>query len=75
MRERAGGKQRPADAERAEFGKSLSDAERNQIELRIQQLLGENPTLSPANARPPGVEDRAASVPFEVLDEYFFCGK
>lgn len=72
MREWARGQQRPANAERARFRKSLSDAERNQIEQRIQQLLDENPTLSPANARALESKTEPASVPFEVLDEYFF---
>jgi hypothetical protein len=69
MREWARGKQRPANAERSQFRKSLTDEDRKQIEERIQQLLDENPALSPATLdskiEPP-------SVSFEALDEYYF---
>jgi hypothetical protein len=51
MREWARGKQRPANAERAQFRNLLTDEDRSQIEERIEQLVGDNPTLSPANAR------------------------
>ena len=54
------------------LGKSLSDAERNQIDLRMQQLLDENPTLSPATLGRLELKTEPPSVPFEVLDEYFF---
>lgn len=50
MREWARGKQRPANAERAHFRTSLTDEDRVHIEGRIQQLIDENPALSPANA-------------------------
>ena len=50
MREWARGKQRPANAERAQFRSSLTDEDRSQIEERIEQLVHENPTLSPTNA-------------------------
>jgi hypothetical protein len=52
-REWARGKQRPANAERALFRNSLTDRDRRQIEERIQQLLDDNPALSPTNARTP----------------------
>src|SRR5579859_2734867 len=72
-REWARGKQRPANAERAQLRNSLTDEDRTEIEERIQQLLDDNPALSPANARtldsktepPPGVS-------LEVLEEYYF---
>ena len=51
MREWARGTQRPANAERAQFRNSLTDEDRSQIEERIEQLVHDNPTLSPANAR------------------------
>jgi hypothetical protein len=72
MREWARGKQRPANAERARFRKSLTDEERNQIEERIQQLLDDNPALSPANAETLDSKIEPPSVSFEVLDEYYF---
>jgi hypothetical protein len=72
MREWARGKQRPANAERARFRKSLTDEERNQIEERIQQLLDDNPALSPANAATLDSKIERPSVSFEVLDEYYF---
>jgi len=50
-REWARGKQRPANTERALFRNSLTDEDRKQIEERIQQLLDDNPALSPTNAR------------------------
>ena len=67
MREWARGKQRSANAERAQFRNSLTDEERSRIEERIEQLVRDNLTLSPTNARtePP-------SVSAEVLDEYYF---
>ena len=72
-REWARGKQRPANAERAQLRNSLTDEDRTEIEERIQQLLDDNPALSPANAwtldsktePPPGVS-------IEVLEEYYF---
>jgi hypothetical protein len=72
MREWARGKQRPANAERARFRKSLTDEERSQIEERIQQLLDDNPTLSPAKAATLDSKIEPPSVSFEVLDEYYF---
>src|SRR5579862_5347111 len=72
MRQWARGKQRPANAERAQFRNSLTDAHRNQIEERIQQLLEENPTLSPANAATLDSKMEPPAVSFEVLDEYHF---
>jgi hypothetical protein len=71
-REWARGKQRPANAERAQFRNSLTDEERSQIEERIEQLVRDNPTLSPANARPVGSTRELPSVSAEVLDEYYF---
>ena len=71
MREWARGKQRPANAERAQFRASLTDEDRSQIEERIEQLVHDNPTLSPTNARP--LTSKAPpSVSVEVLDEYYF---
>ena|SRR5207302_3376602 len=70
-REWARGKQRPANAERAQFRNSLTDAERRQIEERIEQLAHENPTLyGTHDASEPSTELPAVSV--EVLDEYYF---
>jgi sRNA-binding protein len=71
-REWARGKQRPANAERAQFRNSLTEGDRNQIEERIQQLLDENPTLSSANAATLDSKIEPPSVSFEVLDEYYF---
>ena len=50
MREWARGKLRPANAERAQFRNSLTDEDRSQIEERIEQLVRDNPKLSPTNA-------------------------
>jgi len=72
MREWARGKQRPANAERAQFRNSLTDGDRNQIEERIQQLLDGNPAFSPANAATLDSKIEPPSVSFEVLDEYYF---
>jgi len=72
MREWARGKQRPANAERAQFRAALTDDERRQIEERIEQLVHDNPTLSPMSARTMDPNTGAPSVPFEVLDEYYF---
>jgi hypothetical protein len=72
MREWARGKQRPANAERAQFRASLTDEDRSQIEERIEQLLHDNPALSPTNARALNSETEPPSVSAEVLDEYYF---
>jgi hypothetical protein len=72
MREWARGKQRPANAERAQFRNSLTDEERSQIEERIEQLVHDNATLSPTNARPLDSKTEPPSVSAEVLDEYYF---
>lgn len=72
MREWARGKQRPANAERAQFRASLTDEDRSQIEERIEQLVHDNPTLSPTNARPLDSKTEPPSVSVEVLDEYYF---
>jgi hypothetical protein len=72
IREWGRGNQRPANAERDQFRKSLTDAERSQIEQRIQRLLDENPTLSSVNAGTPESKTEPPSVSFEVLNEYFF---
>jgi hypothetical protein len=72
MREWARGKQRPANAERAQFRNSLTDEDRNQIEERIQELLDDNPALSVANAATLDSKIEPPSVSFEVLDEYYF---
>jgi hypothetical protein len=71
MREWARGKQRPANAERAQFRESLTDKDRSQIEERIEQLVHDNPALSPTNARALDSEE-PPSVSVEVLDEYYF---
>src|SRR5579859_6471715 len=68
MREWARGKQRPANAERAQFRNSLTEEDRKQIEERIQQLLDNNPTLSTANAATLDAKIEPASVSFEVLE-------
>jgi hypothetical protein len=72
IREWARGKQRPANAQRAEFRASLTDEERRQIEERLEQLVYDNPTLSSSNARTLNSKREPPSVPFEVLDEYYF---
>jgi hypothetical protein len=72
MREWARGKQRPANAERAQFRASLTDEDRSQIEQRMEQLVHDNPTLSPTNARALDSETQPSSVSVEVLDEYYF---
>ena len=68
----ARGKQRPANAERAQFRASLTDEDRSQIEERIEQLVRDNPTLSPTNARALDSKTEPPSVSVEVLDEYYF---
>jgi len=72
IREWARGKQRPANAERALFRDSLTDEDRRQIEERIQQLLDDNPALSPTNARTLDSQTETPRVSLEVLDEYYF---
>jgi hypothetical protein len=72
MREWARGRQRPANAERAQFRKSLTDEDRSQIEERIEQLVHDNPTLSSSNARTLESKTELPSVSVEVLDEYYF---
>jgi hypothetical protein len=72
MREWARGKQRPANAERAQFRHSLTDEDRCQIEARIQQLVDDNPALSSTNSRTPDSKPEPPSVSVEVLDEYYF---
>ena len=72
MREWARGKQRPANVDRAQFRNSLTDEDRSQIEERIEQLVHDNPTLSPTNARPLPSKAEPPSVSVEVLDEYYF---
>ena len=72
MREWARGKQRPANAERALFRNSLTDEDRRQIEERLQQLLDDNPALSPTNARTLDSKTDPPGVSLEVLDEYYF---
>jgi hypothetical protein len=71
-REWARGKQRPANAERAQLRDSLTDKDRRQIEERIQQLLDDNPALSPANARTLDSKTEPPCVSLELLDEYYF---
>ena len=71
-REWARGKQRPANAERAQLRNSLTDEDRREIEERIQQLLDDNPALSPANARTLDSKAEPPGVSLEVLEEYYF---
>ncbi len=71
-REWARGKQRPANAERVQLRNSLTDEDRREIEERIQQLLDDNPALSPANARTLDSKTEPAGVSLEVLEEYYF---
>jgi hypothetical protein len=68
MREWARGKQRPANAERARFGNSLTDEDRSQIEERIEQLVHDNPTLSSSNTQTLDSKTEPPSVSVEVLD-------
>jgi hypothetical protein len=70
MREWARGKQKPANAERAEFRNSLTDDERNQIEERIEQLIRDNPTLS--RMRPLESKTEPPPLSAELLEEYHF---
>jgi hypothetical protein len=72
MREWARGKQRPAIAERVQFRDSLTDEDRRQIEERIDQLVHDNPTLSPTDALTLDSKTEPPSVSVEVLDEYYF---
>jgi hypothetical protein len=72
MREWARGKQRPANAERAQFRASLTDEDHSQIEKRIEQLVHDNPRLSSTNARTVGSKTEQPSVSVEVLNEYYF---
>jgi hypothetical protein len=72
MREWARGKQRPANLERAQFKNSLTNEERSQIEERLEQLVHDNPTLSPTNGHTLGSKAPPRSDSFEVLDEYYF---
>jgi hypothetical protein len=72
VREWARGKQRPANAERAQFRASLTDEDRSQIEERMEQLVRDNPALSPTNARTLDSKTERSSVSAEVLDEYYF---
>ena len=71
-REWARGKQRPANAERVQLRNSLTDEDRRQIEERIQQLLDDNPALSPTNARTLDSKTEPPCISLEVLDEYYF---
>ena len=71
-REWARGKQRPANAERAQLRNSLTEEDRREIEERIQQLLDDNPALSPTNARTLDSKTEPPCVSLEVLDEYYF---
>ena len=72
MREWARGKQRPANAERAQFRDSLTDEDRRQIEERIQKLVDENPALSSTSSREMDSKSERPSVSLGVLDEYYF---
>jgi hypothetical protein len=72
MRESARGKQGPANTKRAQFRDSLTDEDRRQIEKRIEQLVHDNPTLSPASARTLDAKTEPPSVRVEVLEEYYF---
>jgi len=71
-REWARGKQGPANAERAQFRNSLTDEDRKQIEERIQQLLDDNPALSPTNASTLDSKTEPSCVSPDVRDEYYF---
>ena len=68
----ARGKQRPANAVLAQFRNSLTDEDRGQIDERMQQLLDDNPVLSPKNIRTPDSNAEPPCVSLEVLDEYYF---
>jgi hypothetical protein len=72
MRQWARGRQRPANAERAQFRNSLTDADRIQIEERIQQLLDDNPALSAKKHQTTDSKAEPTSVSAEVLEEYYF---
>jgi hypothetical protein len=73
MRERARGKQRPANAERNQFRASLTDEDRSQIEERMEQLILDNPTLSATKAQPGDSKaEPPPSISVEVLDESYF---
>ena len=72
IRQWARDKQRPANAERNQFRASLMDEDLEQIEVRIEQLIHENPALSAATIRTVDSKTEAPSVPVEVLEEYHF---
>jgi hypothetical protein len=74
MRQWARGKQKPANAERAEFRNSLTDEERSQIEERIEQLVRDNPTLSQIDAESKTEPEPPPPPPLsaELLEEYHF---
>lgn len=72
IRQWARGKQRPANTERDQFRASLTDADLEQIEERIEQLIHENPGLSAATIRTVDSKTVPSSVPVEVLNEYHF---
>lgn len=72
IRQWARGKQRPANAERNQFRASLTDEDLEQIEVRIEQLIHENPALSAATIRTVDSKTARPSVPVEVLEEYHF---
>jgi hypothetical protein len=72
IREWARGKQRLANTERAHFRASLTDEDRSQIEERIDYLVHDNSTLSPLNNGTLDSKAEPASVPVEVLEEYYF---
>jgi hypothetical protein len=71
-REWARGKQRPANAVRAQFRNSLTDEDRRQIEERMHQLLDDKPALSSTNDGTRDSKTEAPCVSLEVLEEYYF---
>jgi hypothetical protein len=72
MREWARGKQRPANAERAQLRDSLTDEDRRQIEERIQKLVDDNPALWSTSLLELDSKTETLSVSLGVLDEYYF---
>jgi hypothetical protein len=72
LREWARGKQRTANAERAQFRDSLTDEDHSQIEERIEQLVDDNPALASTNLPALDSETEPPQVSVEVIDEYYF---
>ena len=71
-REWARGKQRPANADRAELRNSLSDEDREQIEERLEEILRDNPALSATKLQTLDLKTVPPSFSVETFEEYYF---